>query len=240
MAYRNDEHAIEARRAEIERELQDVRSRADQFQYLKWRAKELETELAAIEQTKESLKKARLPMLSAAKIASPCSADWNEMKGDDRVRFCGSCQKNVFNLSALTTAEAEALIREKEGNLCARLYLRDDETVITADCPVGVRKKWLSRVAGAAVACFGAAAAVLGYRLQPPPIPVAVAEAPPPQIIQTPIANPGMLGASDPIAPPVVTAQSPMPTPHINKGGVRPTMRHTMGMMIPTGSRNRE
>ncbi|MEO8876786.1 MAG: hypothetical protein ABI461_14430, partial [Polyangiaceae bacterium] len=132
MAYRNDENAVEARRWEIERELTDVRSRVDRFEYLKWRQKELEAELAVLEQTKESFAKARLPMLSRARVASACSADWNEMKGDDRVRFCGSCQKNVFNLSALTTAEAETLLREKNGDLCARLYRRDDDTILTA------------------------------------------------------------------------------------------------------------
>jgi hypothetical protein len=234
MAYRNDETAVEARRLEIERELTDVRLRADRFEYLKWREKELAAELAAITLTKESLAKARLPMLANAKIASPCSADWDRMKGDERVRFCGSCQKNVYNLSALTTSEAEALIREKEGDLCARMYVRDDDTVITTDCPVGVRRKWISRVAGAVVAFGGAAAAVLGYRLQPAPIPVAVAE-PQPVAQNIPAANPGMLGAPDPTVPP------PPAPPFVSKPfhGKFPSQRHTMGMMIPTKSRNR-
>jgi hypothetical protein len=237
MAYRNDENAIEARRVEIERELEDVRARADRFQYLKWREKELVAELVSITQTKENLVKARLPMLAKASIASPCSADWDQMKGDERVRFCGSCQKNVYNLSALTSADAEALIREKEGNLCARIYLRDDDTVITADCPVGLRRKWISRVAGAVVA-FGGAAAVLGYRLQPAPaaVPVAVAE---PASSQTPTANPGMLGAPEqaPLAAP--TLLKPDPKPATKKSG-QPVVRHSMGMLIPPASRYRD
>lgn len=32
-------------------------------------------------------------------IASPCSADWSEMYGDNRKRFCGDCKLNVYNLS---------------------------------------------------------------------------------------------------------------------------------------------
>ncbi len=61
------------------------------------------------------------------------------MTGDERARFCGQCQKHVYNLSELSAEAAVALIREKEGHLCGRLYRRADGTVITNDCPVGVR-----------------------------------------------------------------------------------------------------
>ncbi len=80
-------------------------------------------------------------MLDQIKIASPCSADWEQMEGNDRVRFCGECKKNVFNLSAMTRRDAEALIREKNGDMCARLYRRVDGTVLTEDCPVGFSMK---------------------------------------------------------------------------------------------------
>ena len=80
-------------------------------------------------------------MLDQIKIASPCAADWERMQGTDRVRFCGDCKKNVFNLSAMTRRDAEALIKETHGDLCARLYRRVDGTVLTEDCPVGLRVK---------------------------------------------------------------------------------------------------
>jgi hypothetical protein len=80
-------------------------------------------------------------MLDQIKIASPCSADWDRMEGDDRVRFCSECKKNVFNISAMTRRDAEALIQEKNGDLCTRLYRRSDGTVLTEDCPVGLRVK---------------------------------------------------------------------------------------------------
>lgn len=81
-------------------------------------------------------------LLDQIKIASPCPARWAEMAGDDRARFCAQCEKHVFNLSAMTAAAAAALIREKEGKLCARLYRRRDGTVLTADCPVGRELFW--------------------------------------------------------------------------------------------------
>jgi hypothetical protein len=71
------------------------------------------------------------------KIASPCSADWNEMIGDERKRYCGDCKLNVYNLSEMTKAQAENLIIESEGSLCVRFYRRADGTVLTQDCPVG-------------------------------------------------------------------------------------------------------
>jgi hypothetical protein len=70
-------------------------------------------------------------------IASPCRADWNEMTGDDRVRTCAACAKQVFNLSEMTRAEAEALLADRNGDLCGRYYQRRDGTILLADCTVG-------------------------------------------------------------------------------------------------------
>jgi hypothetical protein len=72
-------------------------------------------------------------------VASPCTASWDAMQGDERVRFCGECQLNVYNLSALTRDEAQELVRTHEGRLCGRFFKRADGTLITADCPVGLR-----------------------------------------------------------------------------------------------------
>lgn len=78
--------------------------------------------------------------LNNIKIASPCPADWNEMYGDNRKRFCGDCSRHVYNLSGMTRDEAEALVTNAEGRLCVRYFQRADGTVITADCPVGWAK----------------------------------------------------------------------------------------------------
>src|SRR5262245_3918202 len=80
-------------------------------------------------------------ILPKVKVASPCAASWDQMIGDDRARFCSLCQKNVYNLSALTTDEITALIRAKEGKLCGRFYRRRDGSILTADCPVGLRQR---------------------------------------------------------------------------------------------------
>lgn len=89
--------------------------------------------------------------LSHVKVAAPCSMDWDKMMGDDRSRFCSQCRLNVYNLSGMTREEAERLISSMEGRLCVRYYRRADGTILTENCPVGLRaiKKRLSKVSRA-------------------------------------------------------------------------------------------
>jgi hypothetical protein len=110
--------------------------------------------------------------LDQIRIASPCTASWDAMEGTDRVRFCQQCQLRVYNLSAMTTAEARALVAKTEGRLCARMYRRADGSIITQDCPVGVAAL-RRRAVRALAACFAVgmfllanmATAVVGYRV---------------------------------------------------------------------------
>jgi hypothetical protein len=77
--------------------------------------------------------------LDLVQIASPCPADWDKMAGDDRVRFCRQCNLHVYNLSGMSRAEAETLVSHAEGRTCIRFYRRTDGTLLTRDCPVGLR-----------------------------------------------------------------------------------------------------
>jgi len=92
-------------------------------------------------------------MLENIHIASPCNADWEKMQGDDRVRHCVECNLNVYNFSEMTADEVNALIMQREGRLCARLYRRPDGTLLTRDCPVGLwrRVRRISSVVSAAL-----------------------------------------------------------------------------------------
>src|SRR5262245_59089137 len=77
--------------------------------------------------------------LKIVDIATPCPMPWEQMTGDERVRFCGECRKNVYNISAMKQIEAEEFLGEHLGNVCIRLYRRADGTILTSDCPVGLR-----------------------------------------------------------------------------------------------------
>jgi hypothetical protein len=97
----------------------------------------------------------RADLLGRMRIASPCPANWEGMEGDERVRFCRLCDLHVYNISEMTRAEAESLVARTEGRrLCARLYRRADGTVLTKDCPTGLRavRRRVGRTAGAALA----------------------------------------------------------------------------------------
>jgi hypothetical protein len=108
--------------------------------------------------------------LANIRIASPCHADWAEMTGDERTRFCASCQKNVYNLSAMTAAQASNLIREKEGKLCVRYYLRRDGSILTQDCPVGLAaiRRQMFKIAAAFVSLLALAGFGCKKEEQPP------------------------------------------------------------------------
>jgi hypothetical protein len=80
-------------------------------------------------------------MLDRIRIASPCSASWDLMKGDDQVRFCSHCEKHVYNLSAMSRRDAEGLLKGAQGHVCTRFYRRADGTVLTEDCPIGLRER---------------------------------------------------------------------------------------------------
>jgi hypothetical protein len=74
-------------------------------------------------------------LLDSVTIQNPCTADWNAMTGDDRVRRCGDCKLNVYNVAEMTRDDAEALITASEGErVCMRLSVRPDGTLVTADC----------------------------------------------------------------------------------------------------------
>jgi hypothetical protein len=101
------------------------------------------------------MKKYQSP-LNKLKIASPCPADWNNMYGDERKRFCSDCKLHVYNLSDMTRQEAENFLINSEGRVCVKFYRRKDGTVLTNNCPVGLAKV-KKRVAHATTAIFASA-----------------------------------------------------------------------------------
>lgn len=99
--------------------------------------------------------------LSNLKIASPCSAKWDEMYGNESKRFCGDCKLNVYNLSGMTKYDAENLLANSEGRVCVRYFQRSDGTVLTADCPVGWAKV-RQRLSVCTTAIFSLVIALIG------------------------------------------------------------------------------
>jgi hypothetical protein len=93
--------------------------------------------------------------INSLRIATPCPVGWDSMTGDERKRFCGLCSLNVYNISEMTRAQVETLVGNADGRICMRMYRRADGTVITKDCPVGLRT-YRKRAATYVSAAFGA------------------------------------------------------------------------------------
>jgi len=148
MSYRDDVAALAARHAALEAELAA-------------KTREL---AAASELLDEARARTRLPVLDNIRVASPCSAAWAEMTGTERVRHCGACAKQVFNLSEMTRDEAEALIVEAGGKLCVRYYQRADGTILLKDCTIGVARRRRRRILAAGAIALLAGGAALVFR----------------------------------------------------------------------------
>ena len=164
--YRDDERALRLRLAALDEQLREARELRERRRALDEASARLEAERAEVAERLASLEGG--VSLEGLRVASPCKADWNAMAGDERVRFCGQCQKNVYNLSGMARAEAEALVHGAEGKLCIRMFRRADGTVLTGDCPDGVsrkRRRRLAIVAGsgalATASAFGLAASTV-------------------------------------------------------------------------------
>jgi hypothetical protein len=140
MPYRANLEAQQARCDVLERELAELHDRANTLAHVQRELVDKEREVLMAKELLTGMGSKRT-LLDSLRVASPCNASWDDMVGDERVRFCGQCSKNVYNLSAMSRDEAEAVVRAKEGDLCARMLRRIDGTVVTTDCPVGLRKR---------------------------------------------------------------------------------------------------
>ena len=92
--------------------------------------------------------RARLPLLDQVTIKTPCRESWDGMTGDDRMRFCARCSKNVYDLSAMTQDEAETFLATHldDEDACVRLYRRPDGRVLTSECVQGARTRHARKV----------------------------------------------------------------------------------------------
>ncbi len=90
--------------------------------------------------------------LDAIEIPVPCQVPWEGMKGDERMRFCGLCKLNVYNLTEMSRKEAEALVSVSGSKICVRLYRRPDGKVLTRSCRAVLALRRTARAAAALVA----------------------------------------------------------------------------------------
>lgn len=206
MSYRDDVEALAARHAALSAEVQQ-------------KTRELDSASRLLEEAKA---KAKLPVLPNIRVAAPCTADWNAMSGDERMRACGQCNKNVYNLSNMTRDEAEALIIAKEGKLCVRYYQRTDGTIILKDCEVAIssrrKRRLIAAGAAALLAGGGGVAMMLRSKAKIAPAPhytMGAVAMPEPVEVKGEVAMP-----EPPPPPPPIVEQVVVPDVMVKMGGI--------------------
>lgn len=236
-----EQEALAAHRAHLAAELAHLASMAQGLEARRAREAQVAHELAAVDASLAAHQPARgrvLPMLEQIRIASPCTMSWQDMVGDERVRYCGGCEKNVFNLSAMLAHEAEALLAERAGELCVRFYQRADGTVMTSDCAVGVKKKQRKKLALAVAGAGAMAAAAFAYareQLVPETVPCTTSELVPDT---RPLTVPPVMGEPARIPPPPEVNETVDDSGRVQQGGPHP-VRPLMGAVAPPPHRPR-
>jgi hypothetical protein len=68
-------------------------------------------------------------ILDLVDIPQSCDKSWDEMIGDDILRFCSHCEKNIYNLSEMSARNAKKLLFQSNGRVCVRLQRNSDKKI---------------------------------------------------------------------------------------------------------------
>lgn len=148
---------------ELQREIEALEGRLD-------RASPAVDELATIRRGLTDGKRKLAIKLPNLRLGFACKQRWEDMIGDDRIRACGGCDRPVFNLSEMTSEDAERVLATRGLTPCVRFYRRPDGTVMTTDCPTGERREGRRlAVVASSLAAGSVLAAAPSARAEPAP-----------------------------------------------------------------------
>ncbi len=143
------------------------------------------------------------------KIENPCSANWDQMIGNDWVRFCEHCQLTVNDLTPLTPKRVQRLIADSKGRLCVRYRVSREGTPILKAVPQQLHQI-RKRVSKLAAGAFTTVLSISSATSQP----VTKSWHPPSLALKS----------SEPLAPIVLGAS------------IKGTVTDPLGMLIPTAT----
>lgn len=69
--------------------------------------------------------------LDSVDVPVPCDKSWDEMIGGDVSRFCKHCEKDIYNISAMTRQEAKKLLFQSKERVCIRMEREPDGKIRT-------------------------------------------------------------------------------------------------------------
>lgn len=146
--------------------------------------------------------KTKVP-LTQFTIPTPCPMDWDRMSGDERVRHCEACGKDVHDLTAMSPDEIVTLlspVREDEEEPCARAWRSPDGTLVASGSrpPHLLLGRWQFNLRSLLV-FIAWSAAILGFTRWMASMPVVVAggiRRRPPGVTSGPGSSVGNAGAT--------------------------------------------
>lgn len=60
-------------------------------------------------------------LIDSIEVPAPCPKSWDAMIGENKARFCASCEKDVHNISEMTHGEVKKLLFQSKESVCIRL-----------------------------------------------------------------------------------------------------------------------
>ena len=179
---------------------------------------------------------------SRIRVDEPCHEDWGAMRPEGTKRFCDRCDKHVHDLSALTEAEAQAVLATGDAaRVCVR-YLVDVEGAIVFRKPAPIvpvaalRRRPQPIVRAAAMALALAACTphqqtvgemkpvVIEEKAEPTPAQVEIPPVPQPQPQPEMREVKGEFSMDD-----MPSKPQPVPEQHVKMGRVSPAVQHRGG-----------
>lgn len=90
------------------------------------------------------------PLRMRLRLVRGCDMPWEMMTGDARVRHCGACDREVYDLRAMDPDEVEAFIAARREKLpCMRMHIRPDGRYQDGPCVPAARRRLVRATATA-------------------------------------------------------------------------------------------
>ena len=174
--------------------------------------------------------------IDSVEVGSPCSEDWNQMRGTDKIRLCSHCTKHVNNLSEMTRKEAARLVRSSNGNICIR-YIADPVTrrPIFAEQLFQITRRTPGIAAGVMTASLSLSALAHAQESAKPPFD--------PVVVQTnenkerPLVKQGEISVPKPEPTPIVDVK-PIITEPVALGGVMVSVEYRLPLSKAVANEN--
>lgn len=105
-------------------------------------------------------------------IEEPCPANWNDMQGDEKKRYCEHCKLHVHNLSAMTLSEQREVLSPGSTRKCISYLTRTDAQTVDAESWLKIQSaSWVPRWLAAIVTVFTSSCTQIYRTTGTPPLP---------------------------------------------------------------------